>query len=193
MKRLIHIIMGLGRDDRAESGPGVEQRLREAQQILEDQLAAALSELSTQVSERNRRRAEALRLDARAQSMRQSARAALPHDESAARDHLVQWARVYQASQDAGAALKELDSQCRAMEMHVSDLRRRVEESRRNTHTLVARRNAARAQQRLAEAVAAGEDAGHDPSAHARLSHDNILPAIDLERELNRLRDELNG
>ncbi|MCL4220191.1 MAG: hypothetical protein KJZ65_02355 [Phycisphaerales bacterium] len=191
MKRLIHIIMGLGREDRPESSLGVEQRLREAQQLLETQLAAALSELSTQMSERNRRRAEALRLDAHAQSMRESARAALPHDEAAARDHLVQWARVYQASQDAGAQVKELDARCRAAEMHVSDLRRRLEESRRSTHTLVARRNAARAQQRLAQAVAAGED--HDPTTFPRPAHPHTLPAIDLDRELTRLRDELNG
>lgn len=192
MKRLIHIILGLGReDDSPQSGPGIEQRLHEAQRGFEAQLAAALSEMSTQVSERNRLRAEAMRLDAHAQSMRQRARAALPHDEATAREHLVQWARVYQASQDAGARVGELDRRCRDIEMHVSDLRRKLEESRRNAHTLLARRNAARAQQRLAEAVAAGED--QDPAGHARAAHDCIGPSIDLERELDRLRDELNG
>lgn len=191
MKRLIHIIMGLGREGAPQAGPGIEQRLREAQQNIESQLAAALSELSTQVSERNRRRAEALRLDAHAQAMRQSAREALPHDEAAAREHLVQWARVYQASQDAGAQVGELDRRCRDIEMHVTDLRRRLEESRRNAHTLLARRNTARAQQRLAEAVAAGQD--RDPAASVGPMRSSIAPSIDLEREIDRLRNELNG
>ncbi|KAA0213300.1 MAG: hypothetical protein DYG94_11795 [Leptolyngbya sp. PLA3] len=191
MKRLIHIIMGLGREDSPETSPGIEQRLREAQQSLEAQWASTLAELSAQVSERNRRRAEAMRLDAHAQSMRESARAALPHDESAAREHLVQWARVYQASQDAGAQAEALDRQCQAVELRALDLRRRLDESRRNAHTLSARRNAARAQQRLADAVAAGED--HDPAACAGPTHDCIAPSIDLDQELSRLRDELNG
>lgn len=196
MKRLIHLFMGLGRDEArgADPTPAFEERLRNAVERLNAELGSALSELSAQVSERNRVRVEASRLSAQSEALRNEARRLLEQDEAQARERLSLWAEVRQVWQGASEELERLDAQCVTMESKVADLRARLAESQRNTNTLLARRSASRAQQRLAEAVAAGQD------EHAGLidivdAHNatSALPRLDLDREMQRLRDEMKG
>jgi len=190
MKRLIHLFMGVGRDAarQAETEPGFEHKLEAAVQTLEIELGTALEEFARCVSERNRVRAESERWFKDAQRARESARRLIETDESQARAELSRWATLQQAAEELAPELERLDRACTQAGSRVSDLRTRLEESRRNAHTLMARRSAARAQQRLAEAIAAARD--EELSAPTIKPCPSKASAIDLEREFQRLRDE---
>lgn len=196
MKRLIHLFMGLGREEARQTDPtpAFEERLRGAVERLDAELGMALSELSTHVSERNRLRAEASRLCAQSESLRDEARRLLERDEAQARERLSRWAEVQQVWHGASAELERLDARCVTMESKVADLRARLAESQRNANTLLARRSASRAQQRLAEAVASGQDEHAGPGMGFSGGEAGCDQAsLDLDRELQRLRDELKG
>lgn len=193
MRRLIHLFMGIDRDKAAEAErtPAFEERLRTAMAELEGELHAALSHLSAQLSERNRVRAEVERLRTQSTDLRAQARRLVASDEAHARMRLSSWADLQPVIEDAAEQLERLNQACISAEGRVIDLRRKLEESNRNTNTLIARRSATRAQQRLADAVAAGRDqqvqtetSSHTPQGSA---------SIDVEAELDKLRGENKG
>ncbi|GAB4384998.1 MAG: hypothetical protein Kow0022_09300 [Phycisphaerales bacterium] len=190
MRRLIHLFMSIDREKPAEAerDTGFDERLRAATETLQNELHTALADLAERLSQRNRMRAQVDRLRSKAASLQAEADRLTERDQAKASELLSAWAQLQPAIDAAAEQLDQLNSTCVSAESRVAELRHRIEESRRNASTLIARRSAARAQQRLADAVAAGCDQPPDPAAP---SFDRLVPdPPGVETESDRLGRE---